>query len=467
MTAFLRVVSLAVGLFIVYKVIGAYKWYSEDSTSESMMEFLGSLIAFGYLLKELGGLNEKFRTNWPKHTGLAYLDTISSQLNRKELPFSNLKSLLTQFFSSPHFTDISNASLGENIFFYSMAIRVLRHYQSEFDDKQIENLIEGTNELDLLIRNLGYNTEKVISFDKLERLIEYYKLRFELTPSKKEDCNVQLMNFRKFINEAGLSIRLFKKSFSDNSNKYQRVQENIALKPEWKKLFICHMPDNEFQKINTIALADSLNETNIHCLIKEYLNETPIGGFDYWINEEIATSNDILFIVSARGFDTFRSENCLDEGNPVKILANHKMLHSKKIIVGYFSESDQEYIPNTLKKCDRIQLNGPKMRDNLLNLISRPSVVNVEKAHSGLVESKVPSMNAEKEIYEKYFTLPITQRFSIAKKLNLLENGESMESNLRDAISSRFLLRAFKKNLLFELWNELFPNGKENNPFNK
>jgi len=77
----------------------------------------------------------------------------------------------------------------------------------------------------------------------------------------------------------------------------------------------------------------------------------------------------------------------------------------------------------------------------------------------------INTMNHGEKMLKAYFGLPVTKRFEIARELKILQKGESIDSPNKDELSSKFLVRARKGNLLYELWNLLFDKTTDPNPF--
>lgn len=59
---------------------------------------------------------------------------------------------------------------------------------------------------------------------------------------------------------------------------------------------------------------------------------------------------------------------------------------------------------------------------------------------------------SDEQVIEKYLSLPLTKRFEIAKKLNLLEAGESSSSTNADQITALVLVRAKQKGIFSKLY---------------
>lgn len=74
-------------------------------------------------------------------------------------------------------------------------------------------------------------------------------------------------------------------------------------------------------------------------------------------------------------------------------------------------------------------------------------------------------MEAGSKLVSAFLSLPYTKRFSIAKELGLLEEGETLDSASLDKLSSKFLERAFHKKKLDQLWAKIFNDSLDSNPF--
>lgn len=74
-------------------------------------------------------------------------------------------------------------------------------------------------------------------------------------------------------------------------------------------------------------------------------------------------------------------------------------------------------------------------------------------------------MEAGSKLVRGFLALSGTKRFGIAKELGLIEPGETFDGAILDRMSSKFIERAYKRNLLDQLWAKVFNDSKDSNPF--
>lgn len=259
-----------------------------------------------------------------------------------------------------------------------------------------------------------------------------------------DDIHTQL-NSMKSIKEETLKIE-FQSLFENHS--FYRISENSI----YNSLFIYHRSQILLERYKKFFSKECKQHiTNaISCIVE--LNSI-IGEF-YQVYGP-----------------SFQIELILEKKHSSVTRLKKKLPTSKPKIDSSFSDRCNDSLSKLLctlikaQLCTRQESDFCKNEENgnpqIAELEDLDNIVNVYE----LEDFRDSKMNHGEKLLKAYFNLPITERFELAKKLNLLEKDESIESPNKDEISSQFLLRAKSKNLLSDLWDLLFKNESEPNPF--
>lgn len=95
----------------------------------------------------------------------------------------------------------------------------------------------------------------------------------------------------------------------------------------------------------------------------------------------------------------------------------------------------------------------------------KESLDSIDSVNNNEYKQWVIQMEAGSKLVRGFLALSGTKRFGIAKELGLIEPGETFDGAILDRMSSKFIERAYKRNLLDQLWAKVFNDSKDSNPF--
>jgi hypothetical protein len=276
------------------------------------------------------------------------------------------------------------------------------------------------------------------------------------------------------------------------------------------RVFISYTHDTQAHKKKVLDLANRLNREGIDCWCDQYIEgSTPERGWPLWMEENVRIADYVLVVCTETYLKRCegREEEGVGDGAKFEsvLLIQHlykKGSVNKKIIPVLLTKDDKKFIPSPLEPFTHYRLYKDEDYISLYRRITNqiaiskppvgeiikfPSHLNIDSSTlEGVVVDTVElstfcetdhlqqipeipeiteSMKPGLKIVQAFFTLPLTKRFSIAEKLGLLENGESFNSEDREQICSKILLRAKSNGLMASLWTELFDEAVEPNPF--
>lgn len=269
--------------------------------------------------------------------------------------------------------------------------------------------------------------------------------------------------------------------------------------PESCRVFISYAHDNETHKENALDYSNWLNTPGgLNCWIDRYVEDADLPeGWPAWMRNQINLAKYVLVVCSARyaaRFNRQPEEDGQGKGAKWESVLMETQIYQKeglnhKFIPVLFNSVDEKYIPEILQNTTFFDLSNAERRDALYRrltnqpLHSKPAVSGIilltdeDRAEVEAVEmvnqpeivlstlKELFEMKPGTKIMQMFFSLPITRRFSIAQKLNLVFDGETLE-NSTDKTYASFLHRAFENKVLSQLWSELFDENIDPNPFN-
>jgi hypothetical protein len=265
--------------------------------------------------------------------------------------------------------------------------------------------------------------------------------------------------------------------------------------PKTCRLFISYAHDSAEHKEFILEYANWLNNPGgLDCWIDRYVEDAMLPeGWPLWMRNQLSEANFVLVVCSPKFLERF--EHKLTEegkGKGVKFESTLMMndIYQKgsmndKFIPVVLKSDHEKYIPDILQTHTFYDLSNKERKIALYRkltgqpLVAKPTVsksiielsgidiVNNEAAKdietSGIKE--LLNMKPGTKLFQAFFSLPVTKRFTIAKELGLLDKGEEIEAGKNDKLSSLFLERAFQKQLLAALWSKLFNEQIDPNPF--
>ncbi|HWK06223.1 MAG TPA: SEFIR domain-containing protein [Puia sp.] len=270
------------------------------------------------------------------------------------------------------------------------------------------------------------------------------------------------------------------------------------------RIFMSYAHDNDPHKQFVLDYSDSLiNPGGIDCWIDRYMEDTDMPeGWPFWMHKQIQAAKYILVVCSPKYLARFDRDPSEDgKGNGVKFestlmlndIYQNGSLNAKFIPVFVWPE-DVKTIPAILQNQTHYDLSDEQSREALYRRVTKqPRIVrpqiseiisfakgkeaeDVTESKTSLLKVTIPdlpelsqfnNMKPGTKILQAFFALPVLARFHIAQSLGLLEKGESIESPNIDKLSALFLERAYKRGLMPDLWNKLFDEAIDPNPFKK
>lgn len=269
------------------------------------------------------------------------------------------------------------------------------------------------------------------------------------------------------------------------------------------RVFMSYAHDSPEHKQDVLEYSDWLNDPGgIECWIDTYVEDTMLPeGWPLWMRKQLKKAEFILVVCSPR-YQERLDRDPKEEGKGLGVkfesvlilndFYQNQSLNTKYIPV-VLDEKHVSCIPDFLNNQTHYNLSDEKSKQKLFRkLIKEPEHVK-PKVRRGLIgfltkekitdkddEQKLTSkvlnipeikpllqMKPGTKILQSFFGLTVAKRFGIAGELGLIEKGESVDSPNLDKLTATFLERAYTKNLLAELWNKLFDENIDPNPFKK
>lgn len=289
------------------------------------------------------------------------------------------------------------------------------------------------------------------------------------------------------------------------------VSPTSSIVPVGSRVFISYSHDSDAHRQRVRELADRLVYEGVDCWCDQYVEDgAPERGWPLWMEDNVRAADFVLMVCTELYLNRYEGRELPSRGLGAKfeaVLLTQDMYENdsknKKIIAVLFEESDKAYIPSPFRPYThyclaaesgysnlyaRLTKQIPKVRPVLgtVKQLSAPSATSIDTLVSKqdlindvqqvLVNEDVPhlpvipefttdTMHPNLKIAQAFFGRPVTTRFAIASKLDLLEPGETPDDINREDVSARILLRAKARGVLDKLWSNLFNESLDPNPF--
>lgn len=274
-------------------------------------------------------------------------------------------------------------------------------------------------------------------------------------------------------------------------------------------VFISYAHDDDTHRKNVLELSNRLLDEGLDCWIDRYVEgSSPERGWPAWMEEKVRTSDFVLVVSSPKYLARFEGREVDGKGLGGKfesiLIVDNIYLNdtkNKKFIPIFFGEEASQYTITPLKTATYYDAEEPEGYHNLyrrltnqpkitrppvgkvvrfddpppilkpehliLESTSGPQAVDFEKIAltSPDINEFTKQMNPGIKIVHAFFGLGFSKRLEIAKALGLLETGESIKADNPTQLSTDILNRAKRKGLLAELWQKLFDENIDPNPF--
>ncbi len=256
------------------------------------------------------------------------------------------------------------------------------------------------------------------------------------------------------------------------------------------KIIISYTPDSSAHQSWVYELSCLLNGLNIDCWIDQILEgRPPENGWHDWICRKAYGSDFILMILSENYVELLK-EDWKSNGISASINLNVVLgsdfikygIDPSKIILASRSNNPIPLLPVNYQDMDIIQLSDEWNLEEIGIRIGIPSLNeqsskfdSQDQSSNENDQSKEPDnevfieiltkMKAGPKIVQAFYSLPLSDRIEIGKKLHVLEAGEGIHQPRPDLLSKEILIRAREKGHLAELWLLLFPESDDPNPF--
>lgn len=238
----------------------------------------------------------------------------------------------------------------------------------------------------------------------------------------------------------------------------------------------------------------------LDCSIDHYVEDSDLPeGWPHWMRTQIREAKYVLVVCSPKYLARYnRDQKEEGKGKGVKfestLIENdiyQKESLNAKFIPVIANKDHSKCIPDLLQSQSRYDLTDaddkehlyrrltnqpmnpkPEIADSTIDLSDKleSEELNLSKQTTSIYESipeikKLLDMKPGTKLLQAFFDLTVIRRFRLAEELDLLKNGEKIDGQDSDKLSSSFLERAYNKNLLAELWSKLFDESIDPNPF--
>jgi len=270
------------------------------------------------------------------------------------------------------------------------------------------------------------------------------------------------------------------------------------------RIFISYAHDSAEHSQLVLEYSDFLNNPGgLDCWIDQYMEGADMPeGWPRWMRQMVSLSKHVIVICSPKYLARMNGDEENGKGLGAKfestlILTEYYQSDSmnKKFIPVVTVRDHISSIPDILQDQTHYVLSEPESKWALyLKLTGRQKHKKPEVSSSIMIDN--PDIKAESgncletslesseqinipvipqylvmkpgtKILQTFFSLPVVRRFKIANDLGLVEQGESIESANQDKLGAKFLERAYAKNLMAQLWSQLFDENIDPNPFKK